>query len=105
MARNYNNHSSYSDYISYFFMPIHLFFFYLHPLFHTMSLTAHKLCMRTILLLVHRLSVSFPLFLPFPENGGSPWGAALLLVFLIVMFSYELALGQKALDWISIFKY
>lgn len=111
MARSYNNHS-FLDYISYFSMPIHLFFF-ISILFSILCLSWYinyedkfedlinqvKLFLMlspvVLLLLVHCLSSCFPVFLPFPERdslhraGGSPWGVALLLVFLIFMISYQ----------------
>ncbi|KAJ6961253.1 hypothetical protein NC652_000226 [Populus alba x Populus x berolinensis] len=111
MARSYNNHSL-LDYISCFSMSIHLFFF-ISILFSILCLSWYinyedkfedlinqvKLFLMlspvVLLLLVHCLSSCFPVFLPFPERdslhraGGSPWGVALLLVFLIFMISYQ----------------
>ncbi|CAI0414363.1 unnamed protein product [Linum tenue] len=56
-----------------------------------------------LLLLVHCLSAgaSFSLYIPLPERdslhraGGSPWGVALLLVFLLYMISYQSSLQER----------
>lgn len=117
MARSYNNHS-FLDYISCFSMPIHLFFF-ISILFSILCLSWYinyedkfedlinqvKLFLMlspvVLLLLVHCLSSCFPVFLPFPERdslhraGGSPWGVALLLVFLIFMISYQSSFHER----------
>ncbi|XVF69764.1 hypothetical protein PTKIN_Ptkin11bG0108000 [Pterospermum kingtungense] len=48
-----------------------------------------------LLLLVHCLSGTVPFLVPLPEQdslhraGGSPWGVALVLVFLLYMISYQ----------------
>ncbi|CAI0414361.1 unnamed protein product [Linum tenue] len=54
-----------------------------------------------LLLLVHCLSAGFSLYIPLPERdslhraGGSPWGVALLLVFLLYMISYQSSLQER----------
>ncbi|KAJ7959168.1 Oxidoreductase/transition metal ion-binding protein [Quillaja saponaria] len=55
-----------------------------------------------LLLLIHCLSTEGLAFLlPFPEKetfhraGGSPWGVALLLVFLLFMISYQSSFHER----------
>ncbi|CAI0476394.1 unnamed protein product [Linum tenue] len=57
-----------------------------------------------LLLLVHCLSAGgrrFSLYIPLPERdslhraGGSPWGVAVVLVFLVFMVSYQSALQER----------
>ncbi|KAI9194823.1 hypothetical protein LWI28_009462 [Acer negundo] len=117
MARYYNN-NSYWDYLSYFSLPLHLFFF-ITILFFILGFSWYinyeskfedfmnqlKLFLMItpviLLLLVHCLSGGFPFFMPFPERdslhraGGSPWGVGALLVFLIFMISYQSSLHER----------
>ncbi|KAJ6944674.1 hypothetical protein NC652_009893 [Populus alba x Populus x berolinensis] len=117
MARYYNHHS-YLDYISYFSMPLHLFFFIsilfsilcfswyinyenkLEELINQVKLLL-MLSPLVLLLVVHCLSSNFPILMPFPERdslhraGGSPWGVALLLVFLLFMISYQSSFHER----------
>ncbi|KDP44329.1 hypothetical protein JCGZ_19196 [Jatropha curcas] len=115
MARYYNH--SYLDYISYFSMPLHLFLFILIVSF-TFGLSWYinyeskfedianqvklflMLSPLLLLLIVHCLS-SGVLIIPWPERdslhraGGSPWGVALLLVFLLYMISFQSSFHQR----------
>lgn len=117
MARYYNHHS-YLDYISYFSMPLHLFFF-IFILFSILCLSWYinyeskledlinqvklflMLSPLVLLLAVRCLSSNFPVFMPFPERdslhraGGSPWGVALLLVLLLFMISYQSSFQER----------
>lgn len=116
MAR-YNNYS-YWDYLSYFSFPIHFSFFIIIILF-VLGLTWYlnyeskvedlmnqvKLFIMIspviILLIVHCISNGFPFLVPLPERealhraGGSPWGVAALLIFLIFMVSYQSSFHEK----------
>ncbi|KAJ9183118.1 hypothetical protein P3X46_007024 [Hevea brasiliensis] len=116
MARYYNQHS-YLDYISYLSMPFHLCLFVTILIF-TLGFSWYinyeskfedfinqvKLFLMfsplLLLLVVHCLSSGF-LFIPFPERdslhraGGSPWGVALLLVFLLFMISYQSSFHER----------
>ncbi|OAY54614.1 hypothetical protein MANES_03G089000v8 [Manihot esculenta] len=116
MARNYNQ-LSYLDYISYLSMPIHLCLFMVILAF-TLGFSWYvnyeskfeelmnqvKLFLMVsplvLLLLVHCLSSGF-LFIPLPERdslhraGGSPWGVAFLLVFLLFMISHQSSLHER----------
>ncbi|KAK0603125.1 hypothetical protein LWI29_001651 [Acer saccharum] len=118
MARYYYNNNSYWDYLSYFSLPLHLFFFII-ILFFILGFSWYinyeskfedfinqlKLFLMItpiiLLLLVHCLSGGFPFFVPFPERdslhraGGSPWGVGALLVFLIFMISYQSSLHER----------
>ncbi|XAR60442.1 hypothetical protein NMG60_11033825 [Bertholletia excelsa] len=114
MARNYN--SSYYDYLQYFSLPLHLCFF-LGVVLLIFGFTCYinyesmfedlmdqlKIVLLVIpivlLLLVHWLSSEdrrrVPFVIPLPEKdslhraGGSPWGIAALLVFLLYMLSLQ----------------
>ncbi|GFZ20777.1 hypothetical protein Acr_28g0014820 [Actinidia rufa] len=120
MARYHN--SSYYDYLQYFSLPTHLCFF-LGVVFLILCLTWYinyesmfedfmdqlKLFLILspifLLLLVHWLSsadrqrVPFVISLPERESlhraGGSPWGVAALLVFLLCMISYQSKLHES----------
>ncbi|XP_021278994.1 uncharacterized protein LOC110412707 [Herrania umbratica] len=54
-----------------------------------------------LLLLVHCFSGSVPFLIPLPEQdslhraGGSPWGVALVLVFLLYMISYQSSFQER----------
>ncbi|XP_021891161.1 uncharacterized protein LOC110809592 [Carica papaya] len=115
MARPYN-----SSYLDYFSIPLHLCFF-IFILFSVLGFSWYinyeskfedilyqlKLFLMLspffLLLLVHLLSPAggFSFFLPLPEKdslhraGGSPWGVAFLLVFLLVMVSYQSSLHER----------
>ncbi|XP_050219338.1 uncharacterized protein LOC126669818 [Mercurialis annua] len=115
MARNYNQ--SYFDYFSYFSMPFHLFLFIIililtltfswyinyeskfEDLMNQVKLV-FMLSPLVLLLLVHFLSNGF-LVVPFPEQdsvhraGGSPWGVAFLLVFLLFMISHQSSFHER----------
>uniref|UniRef100_A0A5B7BLD3 Uncharacterized protein n=1 Tax=Davidia involucrata TaxID=16924 RepID=A0A5B7BLD3_DAVIN len=114
MARYHN--SSYFDYLQYFTLPIHLCFF-LVIVFFILGFSWYinyesmledlmdqlKLLLMVspvvLLLVVHWLSsedrqrVPFVISLPEKDSlhraGGSPWGVAVLLVFLLFMISYQ----------------
>ncbi|KAG8387342.1 hypothetical protein BUALT_Bualt02G0011500 [Buddleja alternifolia] len=120
MARSYN-HSSYYDYLQYFSLPIH-FFFFIAVVFIFLTLTFYinyeskfedmmdnfKMCLMVspvvLLLFVHWLSSDdregAP-FLSLPEKdslhrvGGSPLGVAILLVFLMFMISHHSSLQER----------
>ncbi|PWA86096.1 hypothetical protein CTI12_AA142590 [Artemisia annua] len=124
MTRYYNNNNdvSYYDYVRQLSIPIH-FFFFLFVLFLFMCFTWYinyetkiesfmhtlkiylMLTPVVLLLLVHWLSSGgrnwFPSLLPMPEKdalhraGGSPWGVALVLVFLIYMVSYQSYIHER----------
>ncbi|KAF8041015.1 hypothetical protein BT93_B3055 [Corymbia citriodora subsp. variegata] len=113
MARYYSNRFSYLDHFSF---PLHLCFFVL-ILFLVLGISWHinyeymfedlvtqtklflMLSPLALLLVVHFLSAAdqrrVPLIVSLPEKeslhraGGSPWGVALLLVFLIYMISHQ----------------
>ncbi|KAK2996777.1 hypothetical protein RJ639_041266 [Escallonia herrerae] len=113
--------SSYYDYLEYFYMPIH-FLFFLAVLLLFLIFTWYinyesrfedfmlqfklmlMICPVLLLLVVHwlssedRESVPFVISLPerdsFHRAGGSPWGVALLLVFLLYMISYQTSLQE-----------
>ncbi|KAL2507921.1 hypothetical protein Fot_31568 [Forsythia ovata] len=125
MARYYN--SSYYDYLQYLSLPIH-FFFFLAVLFLFLILTWYinyefmfedlmdqlKLSLMVfpvlLLLILHWLSVHDPRRVPFalslPEKdslhraGGSPWGVAILLLFLMFMISHHASLHER---WFPLF--
>uniref|UniRef100_A0A2P2PBP4 Transmembrane protein n=1 Tax=Rhizophora mucronata TaxID=61149 RepID=A0A2P2PBP4_RHIMU len=116
MARRYN--PSILDYLSCFSMPLHLCLFMiilflvlgfswytnyesvLEDLMNQVKLVL-MLSPLLLLLVVHCLSSGFPLPVPFPEQdslhraGGSPWGVALLLVFLFFMISYQSSFHER----------
>ncbi|KAJ0020213.1 hypothetical protein Pint_31346 [Pistacia integerrima] len=117
MARYQN--SSYLDYLHYFSLPLHLFFFIL-ILFFVIGLSWYisyeskledmvnlvklflMLSPLLLVLLVHCLAGGLPFFLPLPAEkdslhraGGSPWGVAALLVFLFFMISYQSSLLKR----------
>lgn len=117
MAR-YNN-NSYYNFWEYSTFPIHLCFFMLilflvltfswyinyESLYEDMFIQVKillSLVPLILLLTVHCLSSggSFPLQLPEEREslhraGGSPWGVALLLVFLLFMMSYQSSFHQR----------
>ncbi|KAI3688241.1 hypothetical protein L1987_81952 [Smallanthus sonchifolius] len=125
MTRYYNNNNniSYYEYIRQLSMPIHLLFFvcvvfifmcftwyinyeskverFMHQLKILLMLTPIIL-----LVLVHWFSSSdqrtwFSSLVPFPEKdslhraGGSPWGVAIVLVFLIFMVSHRSSFHER----------
>ncbi|KAJ4842067.1 hypothetical protein Tsubulata_012405 [Turnera subulata] len=116
MARYYNQ--SFLDYVYYFSMPLHLCFFII-ILFFVLGFSWYinyenkfedlinqvklflMLSPLLLLILVHCLSSGFPFLMPFPERdslhraGGSPWGVALLLVFLLFMISYQSSFHER----------
>lgn len=117
MAR-YQNYS-YLEYLKYFSLPHHLFFFIL-ILFFVLGLSWYinyeskleemvnqvklflMLSPLLLLLLLHCLSGGLPFFLPLPTEkdslhraGGSPWGVAALLVFLFFMISHQSSLHER----------
>ncbi|KAJ4724090.1 Oxidoreductase/transition metal ion-binding protein [Melia azedarach] len=118
MARNYYN-SSYLDYIYSFSLPLPLFLFTL-ILFFVLGFSWYinyesvfedfinqvkfflMLSPLLLLLLVHCLSGGFQFFVPLPAEkdslhraGGSPFGVAALLVFLLFMVSYQSSLHER----------
>ncbi|KAL7199248.1 hypothetical protein ACSBR2_021519 [Camellia fascicularis] len=120
MARHYN--SSYYDYLQYFSLPIH-FYFLLAVVFLILGFTWYInyeskfqdvmyqlklifiLTPIVLLLVVHWLSsedrhrVPFSISLPEKDSlhraGGSAWGVAALLVFLLYMISYQSKLHES----------
>ncbi|XP_030447215.1 uncharacterized protein LOC115670155 [Syzygium oleosum] len=124
MARYYNGNSYYSYYADYLSLPpLHLCFF-VAILFLVLGFSWYinyesvvedvmsqvklflMLCPVVLLLLVHFLSNEedwnrVPYFLAMPERdslhraGGSPWGIAAVLVFLIFMVSYQSSLQER----------
>ncbi|KAM7274252.1 hypothetical protein ACFE04_028916 [Oxalis oulophora] len=122
MAR-YNN-NTYYDYMSMFSMPIHLLFF-MAILFFVLGFSWYinyeskledlnnqvkiylMLSPLLLLIVVHCLSYSgstggIPNFLPLPEErdslhraGGSAWGVAILLVFLLWIVSYQSSFHER----------
>lgn len=116
---NYSS-SSYLDYLYYFSLPTHLCFFVL-ILFFILGFTWYinyesifedmmnqlKLVVilspLILLVVVHFMSSGFSILNPiFPGEqdslhraGGSPWGVAALLVFLLFMVSYQSSLQEK----------
>ncbi|CAI0414359.1 unnamed protein product [Linum tenue] len=120
----YSSYSYYWECLSSFSMPLHLFFF-IAILFFVLGFSWYinyesafedlmnqlKLFLilspLLLLLLVHCLSAGggggggFSLYIPLPERdslhraGGSPWGVALLLVFLLYMISYQSSLQER----------
>ncbi|KAG2675122.1 hypothetical protein I3843_13G150000 [Carya illinoinensis] len=121
MARYYNQYS-YLDYLSF---PIHLWFvvgilffilgftWYINyeSLFEDLINQIKLFCMILpilILLIVYCLSTGgLPFLVPLPERdslhraGGSPWGVALLLVFLFFMISYKSSFHDRWFPFIS----
>ncbi|KAL7595551.1 hypothetical protein Lser_V15G29262 [Lactuca serriola] len=124
MARYYNNDNkvSYYEYIRQLSIPIHFFFFlcvvflflcftwYLNyePKVESFLYNLKIFLMLTpvvLLLLVHWLSSGerpwFPSMVPLPEKdsfhraGGSPWGVAIVLVFLIYMVSHQSSFHER----------
>ncbi|KAJ8747700.1 hypothetical protein K2173_014383 [Erythroxylum novogranatense] len=116
MARYYND--SIFNYLHYFSMPIHLCFFmailflvlgfswYINyeSMFEDLANQVKLFLMLSpllLLLVVQFLSSGFPFFVPFPERdslhraGGSPWGVALLLVFLFFMISFQSSFHER----------
>ncbi|KAK3409690.1 uncharacterized protein LOC104422297 [Eucalyptus grandis] len=124
MARYYGNNGYYSYYADYLSLPpLHLCFF-VGVLFLVLGFSWYinyesvvedmmsqlklflMLCPVVLLLLVHFLSNEadrnrVPFFLAMPEQdslhraGGSPWGVAAVLVFLIFMVSYQSSLQER----------
>ncbi|CAK9169065.1 unnamed protein product [Ilex paraguariensis] len=120
MARYYN--SSYYDYLQYLSFPIH-FLFFLVVLFLFLTFTWYinyesmcedfmdqlKLILIispvVLLLVVHWLSSKdrdrVPFIISLPEKdslhraGGSPWGVAFLLVFLLLVISHHNSLHER----------
>jgi hypothetical protein len=116
MARYYNDrYYSYLDYLSF---PIHLCFFVLillfimgftwyinyESMFEDLITQIKLFCMIVpllLLILVHCLSGGVPFLIPLPEKdsfhraGGSPWGVAALLVFLLFMISYQSSFHER----------
>ncbi|XP_047319297.1 uncharacterized protein LOC124922614 [Impatiens glandulifera] len=121
MVRYYSN-SSYYDYLQYLSLPIHLCVF-LSVMFLVLGFTWYinyesmfedlmdqfKIFLMVVpillLLVVHWLSsedrqcVPFSISLPERESlhraGGSPWGVAAVLVFLLYMISYQSKLHES----------
>ncbi|KAM0002215.1 hypothetical protein Hdeb2414_s0337g00871431 [Helianthus debilis subsp. tardiflorus] len=120
---NYNNNNiSYYEYIRQLSIPIH-FFIFLCVIFIFMCVTWYvnyeskvESFMRNvkifllltpvvILVIVHWLSSRerswLPLLVPLPEKdsfhraGGSPWGVAIVLVFLMYMVSYKSSFHER----------
>lgn len=116
MARYYNQHYYYLDYLSF---PIHLCFF-VFILFFILGFTWYinyesmfedlitqiKLFLTLVplllLILVHCLSSGVPSLIPLPGErdslhraGGSPWGVALVLVFLLFMISHQSSFHER----------
>ncbi|XP_057726487.1 uncharacterized protein LOC130941878 [Arachis stenosperma] len=115
MARYYNDQYYFSEYFSF---PLHLCFF-MFILFFLLAFSWYinyeskfedlfvqvkillALVPLILLLIVHCLSSeSFPI--PLPEEreslhraGGSPWGVALLLVFLFFMMAYQSSFHER----------
>lgn len=54
-----------------------------------------------LLLLIHFLSGGMSFLVPIPEQdslhraGGSPWGVGLVLVFLLIMISYQSSFHER----------
>lgn len=127
MARYYND-TSYYDYLQYLSLPIH-FFFFLVTLFLFLCFTWYinyeskfedfmdnlkfllMLSPIVLLLLVHWLStedrdrVPFSFRLPkresFHQAGGSPFGVAVVLVFLLFMVSHQSSLQERWFPLVS----
>ncbi|GMQ00634.1 hypothetical protein CsSME_00047638 [Camellia sinensis var. sinensis] len=120
MARHYN--SSYYDYLQYFSLPVHMYFllavvflilgftWYINyeSKFQDMMYQLKLIFILTpivLLLVVHWLSsedrhtVPFSISLPEKDSlhraGGSAWGVAALLVFLLYMISYQSKLHES----------
>lgn len=122
MPRYYSN-TSYYDYLQYLYLPIHFYFFLVVVVFvlgftwyinyeskieDLMSQLRLILCAIPIVLLlvVHWLSSKdrrrVPFLISLPEErdslhraGGSPWGVAALLLFLLYMVSYQSKLREN----------
>ncbi|XP_030458699.2 uncharacterized protein LOC115679233 [Syzygium oleosum] len=120
MARYYRNNFSYL--LDHFSFPLHLCFFVL-VLFLVLGFSWYvnyeymvedlvtqvklflMLCPLVLLLVVHFLSAEdwrrVPLIVSLPEKesfhraGGSPWGVALLLVFLLFMISRQSSFHER----------
>nr|XP_043614204.1 uncharacterized protein LOC122586160 [Erigeron canadensis] len=120
---NYNN-VSYYDYVRQLSLPIHFFFFVcvvfiflcftwyinyeskVERFMHTMKIVL-MLTPVVLLLLVHWFSSRdyrrpwLPSLVPLPEKdalhraGGSPWGVAIVLVFVIYMVSYQSSIRER----------
>lgn len=115
MPRYSNDYYSYWDYFS---IPLHLCFF-ISILFFILGFTWYinyeskfedmmtqvkffLLIFPLILLVViHFLSGGMSFLVPFPEQdsvhraGGSPWGVGLVLVFLLIMISYQSSCHER----------
>ncbi|KAM6554883.1 hypothetical protein CsatB_015645 [Cannabis sativa] len=128
MSSNYNNNNNnyyYTSYWDYFSIPLPLCSFIL-ILFFMLGFSWYinyenkfedlifqvKLFLMIVplllLLAVHCLSSGgIPFLIPFPEQdslhraGGSPWGVAVLLVFLFFMISYQSSLHERWFPLIS----
>ncbi|KAF3965763.1 hypothetical protein CMV_010073 [Castanea mollissima] len=81
MARYYNQHHYYLDYVSF---PVHLCFFVF------------------ILFFILGFTCGVPSLIPLPGErdslhraGGSPWGVALVLVFLLFMISHQSSFHER----------
>ncbi|KAB2616427.1 hypothetical protein D8674_023015 [Pyrus ussuriensis x Pyrus communis] len=114
MARDYD----YYSYRDYFSIPLHLGFF-ISILVFIMGFTWYinyesmiedlmtqikfflMLVPIILLLVVHCLSGGLSFLVPLPEQdslhraGGSPWGVGLVLVFLLIMISYQSSLQER----------
>ncbi|KAJ6702793.1 EXPRESSED PROTEIN-RELATED-RELATED [Salix viminalis] len=93
MARYYNHHS-YLDYISYFSMPLHLFFF-IFILFSILCLSWYINYESKVEDLINQFLCHFPRGTRFIAQGGSPWGVALLLVLLLFMISHQSSFHER----------
>ncbi|EEF28769.1 conserved hypothetical protein [Ricinus communis] len=88
MAKYYNN--SYLDYFSYLSMPLHLFLFIV-ILILTLSFSWYINYESKFEELINQLPERDSLH----RAGGSPWGVALLLVFLLFMISYQSSFHER----------
>lgn len=119
MANNRYNNNYYSSLLEYLSPPpLHLCFF-IFILFSVLTLSWYLnyeskfedmisnlklfliLSPVLILIVVHYLSSeNVPILTPLPEDlphraGGSPWGVGLLLVFLVIMISYQSSFHER----------
>ncbi|XP_024024460.1 uncharacterized protein LOC112092462 [Morus notabilis] len=125
MPRSYYNDNCYYSYWDYFSIPLHLFIFILIVLFmlgfswyinyesrfEDMMIQVKLFLMLVpllLLILVHCLSTGgLPFLVLLPEKdslhraGGSPWGVAFLLVFLLFMVSYQSSFHERWFPFVA----
>ena len=116
MPRSYYNNNNYYSYWDYFSIPLPLFISILIVLFmlgfswyvnRESMFEDMMIQVKLFLILIPLLLIILAHCLPLPEDyslhraGGSPWGVAFLLVFLLFMVSYQSSFHERWFPFVA----